>query len=722
MEITVKLSGKLDASLSKAMEAAGERIGRLNRAVRSAAAALGELEGKIESQNTALKAVQRSYAGNIQQAKALSGGIQELNRNLDSSRSALHTAEKTAQELARSLDNAAGAAKNTQKGVFLLKKAVPYLEACGRAAAGIYSLAESTREYRENMGRLETAWENAGKSRELAEEAYKSFYSVLGEEDRSIKAASSLAGLVDTQQELAKWTDIAAGVWGTFGDSLPMEGLAEASREAAKAGKATGALADALNWAGVNEEAFNKSLARCGSEQERAQLITGTLNGLYREAADRCRENNASMMEARKANAGYTDSLAKMGERIEPVTAAVKTGLAGLVEKALELVRGVDIAGFTDRIAAGFGYAETAMDKAAGAVGWITGHMNILLPVVSGLTGALAAYKAMTLGVAAASKIAAAAKGIETAVLASGAATVTAATVATWALSAATAALASPILIAAAVIGGLIAAGVALYKNWDTVKAKALELGQKISQLWDTIKNGVDKVVEAISARLPFLGAYLQGFWQSIQDAWGNVQAVFSNIIGFIDNVFSGNWQAAWQNIVNIFANVFGMLGNIAKAPLNGVISLINQAIAGINSISAGIQSGIPGLDSGEFAFQLPELPMLAAGGFTKGISIAGEAGPEAVISFDPAYRRQNLSYWAQAGRLLGASGGFPLSGTIGGGTKGVELGGIQFAPNITVQGNAEKQDVMEAIEEAFPEFIDLLDRYFLVKGRRVYG
>lgn len=96
-------------------------------------------------------------------------------------------------------------------------------------AAALLDLSESTREYREDMGKLKTAWESAGKSTELATETYRKFYSVLGEEDRSVEAVNHLAKFVETEQDMAKWTNIAAGVWGTFGDSLPIEGLTEAA-------------------------------------------------------------------------------------------------------------------------------------------------------------------------------------------------------------------------------------------------------------------------------------------------------------------------------------------------------------------------------------------------------------------------------------------------------------------------------------------------------------
>lgn len=113
-----------------------------------------------------------------------------------------------------------------------------------------------------------------------------------------------------------------------------------------------------------------------------------------------------------------------------------------------------------------------------------------------------------------------------------------------------------------------------------------------------------------------------------------------------------------------------------------------------------------------------------ATGGLTNGLSIAGEDPRyphEWVISLNPAYREENLSYWAQAGRMLGAD---VSDFTLGGGSNDsyVDIGGITFAPNITVTGSADKDDIMEAIEESYPEFIDMLEEWFAKRGVPVYG
>ena len=116
------------------------------------------------------------------------------------------------------------------------------------AITGIYGLAESTREFRQDMGTLETALYRAGFSADTATETWKGLYSVFGEDDRAVETANNIARMVDSQEELDEWVRITTGVWGTYQDALPVEGLAEAAGETAKVGKVTGVMADALNW------------------------------------------------------------------------------------------------------------------------------------------------------------------------------------------------------------------------------------------------------------------------------------------------------------------------------------------------------------------------------------------------------------------------------------------------------------------------------------------
>lgn len=255
----------------------------------------------------------------------------------------------------------------------------------------------------------------------------------------------------------------------------------------------------------------------------------------------------------------------------------------------------------------------------------------------------------------------------------------------------------SPVGIAVIAITALIAAGVWLYKNWDTVKIKAAQLGAKINGIWSKINTAVTTAIASISSRFPVLGAVLSGLWKSVQDVWGNIQAVFSNIIGFIDNVFSGNWSAAWGNIVAIFGNVFGALANIAKAPINAVISVINMVLSKINEMKISIPDWVPGVGGKTLGFNLPQIPMLATGGIATAPTLAmvGEGGePEAVLPLSKL--AQLLDDWDKK----------PKPGSAGGGES------IVFSPVFNFYGGTpSREEAMEAGRVSFAEFKRLYRR-----------
>lgn len=253
-----------------------------------------------------------------------------------------------AKKAGKKVDDFGDAAERAEKssgklGSTLVNAAKVGLAAVGAAAGamvtGLVASAEATREYRTEMGKLDTAFTTAGHSSEAAATTYKTLQGVLGETDQAVEAANHLAKLTSNEQDLQKWTDICTGVYATFGASLPIEGLTEAANETAKVGQVTGPLADALNWAGVSEDAFNEKLAACSSEQERQALIMETLNGLYTDAATKYRETNAEVIRANEANEAWTASMAEVGGAIEPILTDIKMMGAALLAEAVPGVK-----------------------------------------------------------------------------------------------------------------------------------------------------------------------------------------------------------------------------------------------------------------------------------------------------------------------------------------------------------------------------------------------
>lgn len=243
----------------------------------------------------------------------------------------------------------------------------------------------------------------------------------------------------------------------------------------------------------------------------------------------------------------------------------------------------------------------------------------------------------------------------------------------------------APILGVAAAIGAVVAAGVLLYQNWDTVMAYAGRLG-----------------------------AYLGGVWQSIKDGCA----------------------AMTSSVTGLFSTAFSAIPSILKAPINAAISLINSAINAINSIGFTIPDWVPGMGGKTFAVNVPNIPMLAAGGFTTGPSIAGEAGQEAVISFDPAYRAQNIGYLQEAAARLGVADDMtvnyyadqlaalgvdsltPTSTSIT-----YNLGGLVFSPTVTVAGgDTSKDSIIEQLRNYHGELLELIEELLQEKEAGSYG
>ena len=218
-------------------------------------------------------------------------------------------------------------------------------------------------------------------------------------------------------------------------------------------------------------------------------------------------------------------------------------------------------------------------------------------------------------------------------------------------------------------------------------------------------------LVDIVTALSPIIGFLAQMLGVALTQALNvvmpiiqNVIGVFTNLANFLTNIFTGKWGDAWKNIVAIFKNIFGAVVNYALWPLNALIGLINTAIEGFNQIK--LPDWVPGI--GGKGINIPLIPMIsvpkfATGGFTDGISIAGEAGTEAVISFDKAYRNKNIGIWEKAGQMLGvASSG-----------SSIDIGGLTI--NFDVSGSQNPQEVVSAIKnnihDVVDELVDELDR-----------
>lgn len=271
--------------------------------------------------------IRTSKRGNLMELFKLLGTIAVDNERAN------QAIDETANKADESSNKTTGAFQKIGHAAGAIAKGVAV---AGAALGGAWLAAiEGTREYRTEMGKLDTAFVTNGHSSAAAKQTYSDLNAVLGDTEQAVEAANHLAVLTDNEKDLQTWTDICTGVYATFGASLPIEGLTEAANETAKTGQLTGSLTDALNWAGISEEAFQAKLDACTNEQERQKLIMDTLNGTYSKASEQYKKTNKDVMDAQKAQEKLTDAFSELGRVGEPILTVIKEKVAEMVAAAV---------------------------------------------------------------------------------------------------------------------------------------------------------------------------------------------------------------------------------------------------------------------------------------------------------------------------------------------------------------------------------------------------
>lgn len=352
----------------------------------------------------------------------------------------------------------------------------------------LLGLSASTAEYREGQAKLITSFESAGQSAESAKQTYNDLYRVLGDSDTAVEASAHLAQLGLTQQELSEYTTTLQGVYATFGDSLPLEGLTEAINHTVNLGEVQGTLADALEWSGISVDTFNAQLANCNTEAEREQLIRSTLNGMYSEASALYEKNNAQVLAQNEANRKMTDAMARLGEAVAPVNTM-------LTELGAEIL--ADLTPYIEDFAENYLPTIKSVLKDVGerigvAITWIADNWEFLTTL-----------GAVILGIATAISVITTVMTVVNAVM-----------------------LASPVswivLGIVAAVAALTAGIILCVKHWDEIKATVLNV---INAIWTPIKTTFDNIKNAIT--------------QSIDTARDKVKAGIDKIKSF----FNFKWE-----------------------------------------------------------------------------------------------------------------------------------------------------------------------------------
>lgn len=553
-------------------------------------------------------------------------------------------------------------------------------------AASINELVSTTNEFQEDMGKLSVAAQQNSVSTDAANGAYRDMVGILGETDQSVEAVNHLFALCgDNTQALSDWTNIASGVYATFGDSLPLEGLTEAANETAKVGQVTGPLADAINWASeaavqqgvalsgnqaaidaynsaleggaTQEDAFNAALAACNTEQERAQLITDTLNGVYAEAGAQYQQTNADVIAYRQSQSDLTAAMSSLGQAFMPI-------VTGLTNVAAMLLSGVQP-----------------------AVQWFVTNLPIIAPILAGIAttiGLLAVVlNASTIATAAqtvATNAAAAAQGLLNAVMG-----------------------ANPIALVVVLIAGLVAAIIGLWNSSEAFRnfvTGAFKQIQQVAQgvidaivnfftvtvpsaievvmlhfqiLWNRIVSVFDGALGTVSG---FVSNVVNFFTVSVPNAVGNMLGAAGRIPGqiasflgsalssaasFVGSFASSAIQAASQFVSNIVSGLSGLAGRVASVGsdiVHGIWSGISGATGWLMGKISGFASSVVGGIKGFFGIHSPSTVMRDQVGkyLAEGVAVGWEKNdPMASIGRDLNVGVSRLSVQAQA--LEGAGG-----------------------------------------------------------------
>ncbi len=225
-------------------------------------------------------------------------------------------------------------------------------------------------------------------------------------------------------------------------------------------------------------------------------------------------------------------------------------------------------------------------------------------------------------------------------------------------------------------IGAVIAVGVLLWKNWDTIKEKAGQLKDWVVEKSRALKDGAveaftglkDKVgnlmgtlsgsvkdkwqdIKGSSKKLDSwltdvfkhdwtenfgaFGNVINGFSKTVSDKWTAVKKIFTGMTTFLSGVFSGNWDRAWSGIKTAFEGVWQGFSATVKTPINAIIGMINGLLRGVQTMQNGIAGalndlridvpdwlqGLTGISSLGFNlgyWTAPQIPYLAEGGFVR--------------------------------------------------------------------------------------------------------
>lgn len=499
-------------------------------------------------------------------ANKLSSEISDNDTKLDGLKTSADGATSSVKDYSKATKEAGDVSNDTKTDVEQLQKSFEKLEVAQIASdfasdmiENIKGAVEESKEYLKIMGSLEVSSSHLNYTTNETKQTYKQLIGVLGDTQSAATTTANLQAIGLEQSQLTQITKGAIGAWARYGDSIPIDGLAESINETIKTGTVTGNFADMLNWAGTSEDEFNEKLEQCSDNSERAQLVLDEMaNQGLMKSADAWNENNKALVESNKAQDDYNEAMADFSKAVMPVFTEFTKALTTIIQIFSEL-------------------PEPAQQMIAVFIG-IIAVLTTIAPLILAV-GTACGWSAG--GVAA----------LMTA--------------------------AAPVIAIIVAIIAAIMAIILVIQNWDEVLNFLTETWEavctKVSELWEGFKkswtDGFNNVKQKIND-------FFQNLGENFANGLNNFQNWISNMLSAI-----GNWAKSFASkgknaAVNLVKNIAGeikslpgqflqwgldMMSNFASGIWKGFTGWVKGKISGVtNFIKKNLHFSVP--DEGPLA------------------------------------------------------------------------------------------------------------------------
>lgn len=382
--------------LEKRINSLNDQIGIQQKKVDALAAEKERLIAKMTEEGKSHEDIARAVDDVNKSIEREGKQLDRLRNELKKNETALDGLDQATEETADSIEEMADSAEEAGRSFEGLKSAssvavgaIGAIAGAATAAIGaFFGLAEGTREYREAQAKLNSAFEAGGHSAETAQGAYETLFGVIGEGDQAVEAAQQISMLAKSEEDVAKWADLASGVVGQFGDALQPETFFESANETLKLGEATGAYVQMLEQKGIDVEKFNENLSKCTTEAEKQAYMLEVAEGALGEAGKAYEEAAADIIESNKATAEFEATLAELGAIAEPIMTELKkmaTDLLKAISPFVDLI-GDGLKGAMDGVD---GSAEKMAEGIGGILDVILDTATDMLPMLIELVAEL---------------------------------------------------------------------------------------------------------------------------------------------------------------------------------------------------------------------------------------------------------------------------------------------------------------------------------------------